>query len=551
MKTRLMLRGVTLTFFLLIAFSGFAEAQEDEKKEKPEAKPIELPNFDIVRVEELSIDIGKKQEARGPLPLNADYLDSLNSFEKQTVIPVAPEKFQTQVFDNSYKHGFVRGDFGRFLSADLEAGYGMNIKGYELYGNAGLNITEGHVDDAARTAGFFKLTTDYIAPMKYFIFGGSRTRTAFSLSNDSYRLYGSDNIDFIENGSFERNALDIDLSLTSDGNYEGIRFRCGTGVKTLQVLNSDKNGSENTFRGFVGVGKYWHNFFLGGDLDLDFAGVNSDAAAFLQADASAQYMNEKLSLKATGGFQYGGTTLKDDRGGFLIAGDIEYRINDMVSLFGNVRSGLRHKKYSDYFAENPYLNLQSEIDYTYDIADINIGVVWHPTIRTGVSGKIGYETSKRLAFFTDNIDEAGDIDGTFNIAYADAAGPSVEIDGWFYLTEKDKLTGNMTGSFATLENGNYVPYIPIFKSSIDYERKLLEKLDGGIGMVFASGRYGDIENLSELDAYFDLRINAEYRMSRNLKFYFNGENLLNQNIYLQNNYKLRGIFIKGGILWQF
>jgi hypothetical protein len=549
MKNKLVNWGISL--FVLWAFSMPMTAQENQE-EKQEAAPLELPNFVIEREEEFNMSIGAKEKPKSPQALNADYLDSLNSFEKQTVIPISPENFPNTVFDNSYKHGFLRADLGRFMTADIEAGYGFNIAGYELYANAGVDMSNGHTDNSDYFNAHGKVSSDFIAPMKYFLFGGSRTRTSVEFGAMSYSLYGSENQDFISNGNFDRDVYDLDLNIHSDGNYEGVQFQTGAGFQTLNVLSKKNDVSENSLQAYLKAQKYWHNFYLGGNLDFDIATLGGDGVTFIQADGSAKYMSSKFSINATAGFQYAGTTLKDDRGGFLLAGDMEFRANDMVSIFGNFRSGLNKKKFSDFFAENRYIAVRSDIDYTYDIADLYFGVMYHPTVRTGISGKIGYKAAKRFAFFTDNIDEWNvGTTGEFGIGYADVSGMQFELESWLQMTPKDKLLANLEGKFYTFESGDYVPYLPNLKFSVDYEREIISKFDAGIGIVFASKRYCDIANKVELDPYFDLRINADYRINDSVKLYMMGENLLNQNIYLHNNYKLWGLFIKGGVVWQF
>ncbi len=549
MKNKLVYWGISL--FVLLALSMPMFAQEGQEEEKQEATPLELPNFVIVGKEEFNMSIGAKERPKSPLALDADYLDSLNSFEKQTVIPIPPEFFPNDVFNNDYKHGFFRADFGRFMSADVEAGYGFNVAGYELYANAGVDMSNGHTDKADYINAKAKVSSDFIAPMKYFLFGGSRTRTSVSFDAMNYNLYGSENEDFIANGNYNRDVIDIDLNVHSDGNYEGVQFKTGAGFRTLNVMSKKDDASENSLKAYLKAQKYWNNFYLGGNLDFDIASLSGDGVTFIQADGSTKYMSSKFSINATAGFQYAGTTVKEDRGGFLLAGDMEFRANNMLSIFGNFRTGLNKKKFSDYFSENRYIGVKSEIDYTYDIADLYVGVMYHPTVRTGISGKIGYKAAKRFAFFTDNIDEWNNPTQEFGIGYADVSGMQFELESWLQMTPKDKLLANLDGKFYTFDSGDYVPYIPNLKFSIDYKRQIVENFDAGIGIVFASKRYCDVANQIELDPYVDLQINTDYRINNSFKLYMMGENLLNQNIYLHNNYKLWGLFVKGGIVWQF
>jgi len=55
----------------------------------------------------------------------------------------------------------------------------------------------------------------------------------------------------------------------------------------------------------------------------------------------------------------------------------------------------------------------------------------------------------------------------------------------------------------------------------------------------------------QLDGYFDIDLRAEYYFSKSLGAFVNLENIFNQEIYIWNGYRQRGIFAQLGILYTF
>lgn len=532
---------------ILFIFNGslFADKIPVKKEESENTKPLELPNFVIERIEQLNVTVGKKQLPIAPEPLTVAQLDSLNSFEKQQVVPISSEKFPDKILNNYYSSGFVKGSFGRFTTGDIEAAYGVNKYGYELYSNAGFQAASGHITDAGYQKGFFKISSDYIAPMKYMVFGGSRTRAQLLFNGAGYNCYGTRDADFIQTGSYKRSAYNFDLSVNSEGEYKGVRFNTGAGFRTLRLNSTNDKANENALSVYLKLHNYWNKFLLAANLKLDLQSVSSAPANFAQADVSGKYFNDKLSINATAGLQYAKSTTLNDRGGLLLAGDIEYRMNKNFTLFGKVKTGLNSKPYSTFFDENPYIDYKTVIDFAYDIIKIDIFAYFHPTEKMAISIGGGYNSIDRMPFYTDNTN------GTFAVNYDLAKGINVEAESWIDISPKDKITANVKTAFYTFTDGKSVPYIPNFKLSTKYERDLATNFKANIGLAIIGPCFTDIANTTKLNAYVDLSLGLEYKLLKKFSIFINTSNLLNQNIYIWNGYKERSLFFNGGLIWQF
>jgi hypothetical protein len=541
------MKKIIMIWGILFIFNGslFADKIPVKKEESENSKPLELPNFVIERVEQLNVTVGKKQLPIAPEPLTVAQLDSLNSFEKQQVVPIASEKFPDKILNNYFSSGFVKGSFGRFTTADVEAAYGVNKYGYELYTNAGFQSAAGHITDADFKKGFLKISSDYIAPMKYMFFGGSRTRAQLLFNGAGYNCYGSKDADFIENGSYNRSAYNFDLSVQSEGEYKGVSFKTGAGFRTLRLNSDNDKANENAVTAYLKLHNYWKKFLLAANLKLDLQSVSSAPANFAQADVSGKYFDDKISIKATAGLQYAKSTMLNDRGGLLLAGDIEYRLNKNFTLFTKVKTGLNSKPYSAFFNENPYIDYKTIIDFAYDIIKLDLFAYFHPTEKMAVSIGGGYNAIDRMPFYTDKTD------GTFMVNYDQAKGINFETESWIAISPKDKITANIKTAFYTFNDGKSVPYIPNFKLSTKYERTITDDFIGNIGLAIIGPCYSDIANTTKINAYTDLSLGLEYRFMKTFSMYINSSNLLNQNIYIWNGYKERSLFFNCGLIWQF
>jgi outer membrane cobalamin receptor len=70
-------------------------------------------------------------------------------------------------------------------------------------------------------------------------------------------------------------------------------------------------------------------------------------------------------------------------------------------------------------------------------------------------------------------------------------------------------------------------------------------------LVYVGQRWTDLANTRTVDAFVDLRVSVVYSIDRAFDVQLTGENLVNSNVVLWNNYRGRGIFASIGLLWKF
>lgn len=528
-----------LLIFVLSAIGLFAQ-----ESEKPVAtEPIDLPNFIIRGDLQLDVNSGFKQDPSNPLPLSLRELDSLNSLEKMPIKPLNPPSLPVDIGIAKPADAYVRGQFGRYATASIGAGIGSKIGGYDLYASGGYENSTGHVQNSDYSKIDFKFTSDFIAPEKFFIFGGSRTRTEVNFTGKDYSLYGSPI-------ALERSIRNFGVNIDVDGSFKEVNFNAGVGFDGFGLKTDGMNTADNNYIGYLKLDRLWNNFFIAGNLLLDMHSLRSNSAQFIQLDGAISVLSEKLTLTGNAGLQVASNDKDISRGGLLIFGEIEYRMNELLTIRGNVRSGLENNKFRNLIYSNPYTSQFASFDYSYDIINVKGILYFHPTHKIGVNAGFNFRHLDRLPVY---INDLIFVPGAFDISYEKASIITSEFEFYWDMTESDKIIGNVTAAKATLTDydGNFVPHHPELKISGNYHRKWSEKFGTKFGVDYFGERFADLANSVKISSFLNLKAEFDYDVTDGLLIFAALENLTNSDIVFFNGYKERGIFFNLGIMWQF
>lgn len=535
-----------MNYKILIIFSilnlSYLSAQESQKPQKA-PEPMDLPNFIIQGSMQLNINSGVKQAPEKSKPLTPSELDSLNSLEKQGSQPLPVENLITTTIERNFYESFVRGQIGRFVTGGIDAGIGAVIQDYDLYGQFGFETSDGHIANSNYNKLYARITSDYIAPAKYFIFGGSRTRTELKYSRNDYNLYSSP-------AALNRITNEFTFKVDVDGNYKGIKFETGAGFNGYQLNTDGFRNADNNFLGYLKVHNQWNNFLVAGNILLDMHTLRGQSANFIQADASLSLFTEKLSLTANAGLQLATNINGVDRGGLLLDGKLEYRINELFTLRGGVRSGLENKSFKNFAYQNPYISNMANFDFAYDIMNLNADLLFHPNENIGVSAGLRFRSTDRYAIFAPDLIYYS---GSFDINYQTISLISSEFEAYWYITNEDKITSNLIVNNSSLSDysSKKIPYIPALKLSLDYYNYQISSLTLKFGIDYVGERYADIENTLTLDSYINAKAEGSYKIINDLSVFLKLDNLLNSEIFVWQGYKERNIFVSIGAMWQF
>lgn len=525
-------------------------------QDKENTKPLELPAFIIEGVEQLNVKSGMKQIASRPTPLDIKELDSLNTYDKQLPILLEADKLPEHYTTKNYSKGFIKGSYGVFNTPTIDAGYQFNIFNFDTYAKIGFNSSQGDEKYSNYNKFYININSDYIADDKFFIFGGSRTRTNIVFNTKSYNLYGFDKRDnyFIDKTTdyFDRNYTQFKFNVESEGAYKSTIFNVGanlnlskiTNDKLIQQYTVGDAFSHHYLQGHANIKNYWKNFLINGSIFIDFESFAENTINFYQFEGAASYFNKNISATAKIGFQIANNSENIDRAGLLLAGNAEYRINNSFTLKADLNSGLEKTEFENIAMLNPYMSKRTSIDYTYNILKLRGALWFHPTTKISLTGGTELCIADRLMNFeNDSLAE-------FKLTYYNGTIFKVFGEGFFSFSKNDQIISKISINLNSLSNNKNFTYTPALQLNGTYSKKWIEALTTNLSLQYIGARYYATNLSEQLNSYITLNLSTDYTIN---KFTINLSlnNLTNSTVYIWNKYRERGIFASIGLMWQF
>jgi hypothetical protein len=513
---------------------------KDNSNNSPSTQPpLELPTFIIEGVEHLNVKAGIKQFPAPPTELTSKELDSLNPLEKQSALLVPPPNLPKMLSFIAFPEGFLKAQYGLFSTANILAGYGAKWEGYDIYAKGGYNSSQGDVQNSDFNSMKIDLHSDYIAPDFFWIFGGSRTRTKTEINYSDYKLYGTDS-------AYNRKNYDIDFSLTSDGNYEGVNFSTGLGFYTLQLNQNSSKAFENRVQGFIDVNTLIDNYSIGLLADLNVGNLSGKDLSFYQFSGSGAVYYDKMTLEGELGYQIATNTLNNNESTLALKTTLSYLPNMNYSVRVEFLTGLEKDFYKDFFRQNPYITITNGFMYPKVSAIIRGIVQYLPDTKKGITLTAALNFYEKYPYF--NSDSLNNIDLLFETANI----IKLKGEGFWEFTSNDKLIGSIGFNIGMLEyQNNVIPYLPPIQTSLNYLRKWSDDFNSEIGFLYNSARYTDKDNKNQINSYLNLFAKANYQILEKLQLFLELDNLTNNNNMLWQGYRERGLFGSFGINWQF
>lgn len=533
---------IFINIILILLFSNLLLSQTNNQSAnelQPKSEPLELPNFIIQGNLKVDVSSGAKQDPKKPKPLTTNILDSINSLDKQPTILLNSIELIPKSLKKIPVNAYIGADIGRFTTGDIYGEYQTKINGYDLSFRGDYNFGAGHIDNADFSKLSLMASSDYIAPMKFFIFGGSRTRTTIAYNNYAYKLYAN------PINLFKRNVNHFKAALDVDGNSGGVQFNTGLGFNGFQLKTSEVETADNNFSAYLKMKKIWDKFLIGANAIVDIHSLAGNNANYIQLGGEISLITNDISLGGQAGFQLASNLQGIDRGGLLLLGNAEYRMNKYFTIKGNIRSGLINQTFIDNYYQNPYISNFANLDFTYDILNLKGIIEFHPYQELTVSASFNLAHKDRIpTYINDDIAQIG----SFVLSYQTGTIIKSVFEINWHIDNIGILVANMSATNSKLSDysNNAIPYIPNIAIGANYIKNWSDKFGTKIGLDYVGDRYTDLDNKYTLDPYLNLKFGADYLLLDNLKLFANFENLINSDIYIWNGYKERGIFASLG-----
>lgn len=506
----------------------FAQEASDQ------TKPVELPGVIFFGKEQLKISSSIKQFPDKPSKLTSAELDSLNTLEKQQAFLIPSKPLPMSILNFKYKKNYLDAQVGSFLTPKAELGLNFDLFNLNFFTKTNFELSNGHLDKAGYSKIELSLANDFIAPDKYWIFGGSRTRSTLFIKNSNYNLYATPQ-------ATNRNLLDMNFSIISEGNFEGFQFKTGGKAGILQLSQNIANAFDNYIGGFINIKNKFDEFYLGGNISLDLHSIRGDGVNFFNLAGAFAYSIFEARL----GLQLGNSSQSNTRANILVEGKINYALNEDFSIKASISQEMQNNSFANMISYNPYASDSSVIDFE-TIRMLKGYIFYKPNINILLSAGLFFGMNDNTPYFV------SDSSGAFIINYDATNQFGFSSEGLWQITQADNVNYNVELCFKTFKsNSNIVPHHIPFKLSLGYGRNWTDFLSSNITITYISGRYADIQNKKNIEGYLNINLNANYKFSDTFSIFAKIENLLNSDVRIWDGYKERGIFVSAGILWEF
>jgi hypothetical protein len=556
-------------------------SDKSDKSDKKSEQPLELPEFVITGVEAIDVPGGTKQRPAPTPRLSAEELNRLNPLEKQTLKMLPPPRLPELALAKQAFQGFVRGEFGMFLTPSVEAGYHAVWKDFDLYARVAGVGSAGHLPNADFLTISADVQSSYIAADKFFFFGGSKTDSYLRFRAQQYQLFGSENAP--RPFSINRALTDIGGGLQTNGTFESLVYSMGASFDYvglgLRWFDGVDIAAQSLARGNLSLKTpldATKQLWLGGRTNIDFQVLLPPQATlyFWETAARAEYStpqanssDDAASLRVTAevGVQVLRSQTRPDEATNstepMANINAELRASPLLTVRGGFRTGSVPNSYHTMLHDNPYLNAQAFVQYSRSLYDIRLQALMHPlsALTFALGGRLHsveryqtFSTARRVSSF-------GDLG--FQAIYMNAVLTSVDAELLWLLSRTDRLSMNAVYTGATLgapiqgvspiQQPEVVPYIAPLRCALDYERWWTDGFSTTVGALYVGERWGSAFEGVVLPSFVNLRLGAQYAFSERLSAFVRGENLLNQQIFLWQGYQERGVFVSVGGMFKF
>lgn len=518
-----------ITLALIFSVTGLLRYPLSAQSDPPVSEPMQLPEFVIRGAESITVPGGAKKFPKTTRRLTNAELDSLNSLEKKAP-PLLPFYDLPQLaIQRSGFNGFVRGEAGMFITPLLDVGYSAQYKGYDIYARGGFEVSDGHTDEAQYSKLGLDLRAGYLAPEKFWLFGGSQTDSYLQFNHSSYKLYADTSVP-------ERSATFFDVGLDVDGDYNSFAYQAGVGFSSVGLAR-DSDASGSSLRGDLGLVKTYDALNIGAAAAVDLQSVRGDGLQFIQLEGLVRHTSIDITLEGRGGVQIASNSLDESQSGVIVQADAEFRLNPNLTLRGNARTGLKNHSFADLVRRNPYLADSAHVVFAKETIGAGALLTYHPAPHLSVSAGVD------LAIVQDLPVMAAADAGTFMTVPLDATIIDISLEALWQISAIDEIYGRAVISSATLDEGSTeVPYIAPIQTSLGYKRYWTEKIFSNVEAELVGQRSADVENTLTLDSYVNLSASATYMATKRFHVFLRIENLADSRIVIWQGYVERGIF---------
>jgi hypothetical protein len=544
---------------------------ENGKTEKAKVEqPLELPEFVITGVESMEVPGGAKQAPKPPAKLKTSDLQRFNPLDKLSfaLLPQAP--LPTLQLPAQERSGFLRGEFGMFITPSIDAGYRAVLGNFDLTANVGGTLSNGHLPNADFSDVYGSLASSYLAPEKFLFFGGSRTDTYVRVRNRGYKFFANtDTVNILA-----RNAFTLSGGVQTVGAFDGWVYDMGANAEYLSLatsLTTDTRPLENTIlNGHLLGKKVVGEWSFGGKFAATMQSVmGSLTDAYLLAPMAIvefRSANKSAEMRLSAGAHFFNEMQRNSPGTLTFRPaariDAVLHVSSSLSLYLEGFTGVRLNSPLELVKESPYYTVfsssalpDSPITPTKTLYNARLYARFQPTKEFGLTVGASSEMNEDALVFGGRFRRLGEIpvyrdSTTIHRLFAESA---------VFFDSSNTLIARFNANIGTSRRFGIVSYLPLTEAALEYRRYWLPALSTTLIGVYVGERWFTngvnggfpINNPPVLPDFVDIRLHIEYQFSPQFSIYARGTNLLNQPIFIWEGYRERGIFAALGVMLTF
>lgn len=245
-------------------------------------------------------------------------------------------------------------------------------------------------------------------------------------------------------------------------------------------------------------------------------------------------------------------------------------IKGVMTVFAGTDGGFKANQYNNMVAENPYIDYNTDMKPTEEIIRLYGGFKGKISRRLSYLVDVNYSINQNEALYFQTNTRYSTQSGTDSIAFNNMFTPiyddfSVLKFGGEFRFSSPRTTIDLSGNYYIYDTKNMeqLPHLPDYNIALETSVNISSRINSSAGVQVTGARKGYVWNdytsnynlpistSTQFDEYnletaVNVYFSAEYKYSKNMYFFINADNILNQNYQVMNGYNNHGLLIMLG-----
>jgi outer membrane receptor protein involved in Fe transport len=223
--------------------------------------------------------------------------------------------------------------------------------------------------------------------------------------------------------------------------------------------------------------------------------------------------------------------------------------NDKLGVILKFSSGYSSLNYSNLWEVNQFVSQRLQFIPSKKELDAKLGIEVNPLSKVTVSGIVTYQKWDKYSYW---VREAKSglftLDALKNLTFTTVALqstinllPNLKLDAGIHFVWDDVQADSATG------NDPHTPYLEKFRMPVSLGYRFDRTTEASLSFHWIGPRFISLHDDTKLAAFGLLQMNIEKRVQKHISAYLKGDNLLNQNYQLWQNFPGMKLYFEIGL----